>query len=86
MNEPPRLTSAQRAEIAAWENTPLSWEEFEARIRAPWTDREREDFDDLVRWFRARYPTADARMRAIRHRMRQLRARHSSDTDQPGRR
>jgi len=50
----PRFTAAQRAEIDAWENTPLSPEEFEARVRAPWTDREREDFDDLVRWFRAR--------------------------------
>lgn len=77
MNEPPRLTSAQRAEIEVWENTPLSREEFEARIRAPWTDRECEDFDDLVRWFRTRYPTADERMRAIRHRMGQLRARRS---------
>jgi hypothetical protein len=75
MNEAPRLTAAQRAEIEAWENTPLSPENFEARVRAPWTDREREDFDDLVRWFRTRYPTAGERLRAIRNRMVQLRRR-----------
>lgn len=75
MNEGRRLTPLQRAEIEAWENTPLGLEDFEARVRAPWTDREREDFDDLVRWFRRRYPTAGERLRAIRHRMVQLRRR-----------
>lgn len=75
MNEVPRLTLALRAEIEAWENTALSLEDFDARVRAPWTEREREDFDDLVRWFRTRYPTAGERMRAIRNRMVQLRRR-----------
>jgi hypothetical protein len=75
MNEAPRLTSAQRAEIEAWESAPLSPADFEARIQAPWTDHEREDFDDLVRWFRTRYPTAGERLRAIRNRMVQLRRR-----------
>jgi hypothetical protein len=75
MKPAPRFTAAQRAEIDAWENTPLSPEEFEARVRAPWTDREREDFDNLVRWFRKRYPTAGERMRAIRNRVVQLRRR-----------
>jgi hypothetical protein len=75
MNEARRFSAAQRAEIEAWEDTALSPEEFEARVRAPWTDREREDFDALVRWFRKRYPTADERMRAIRNRMVQLRRR-----------
>lgn len=75
MNEGSRLTAAQRAEIEAWERTPLGPEDFEARVRAPWTDREREDFDELVRWFRTRYPTAGERLRAIRHRMVQLRRR-----------
>ncbi len=75
MTTPPRLTPALRAELEAWENTALSPEDFEARVRAPWTDREREDFDDLVRWFRTRYPTAGARLSAIRRRMVQLRQR-----------
>lgn len=75
MNEPRRLSSAQRAEIEAWENTALSPEDFEARVCAPWTDQEREDFDALVRWFRKRYPTAGERLRAIRNRMVQLRRR-----------
>ena len=78
MNEGPRFTAAQRAEIEAWENTPLSPEDFEARVRAPWTDREREDFEALVRWFRTRYPTAGERLRAIRNRMVQLRRRATS--------
>jgi hypothetical protein len=64
-----------RAEIDMWENTPLTAEDFEARVRAPWTEREREDFDALVAWFRRRYPTADLRMQAIRRRMLQLRQR-----------
>lgn len=75
MNEGSRLTAAQRAEIEAWESTPLGPEDFEARVRAPWNDREREDFDELVRWFRTRYPTAGERLRAIRRRMVQLRRR-----------
>ncbi len=70
-----RVSAAQRAEIEAWENTALSPEAFEARVSAPWTAHEREDFDGLVRWFRTRYPTAGDRLRAIRHRMVQLRQR-----------
>jgi hypothetical protein len=79
MNEVRRLSPAQRAEIEAWENTALGPEDFEARVRAPWTDHEREDFDALVRWFRKRYPTAGERLRAIRHRMVQLRRRAMTD-------
>jgi hypothetical protein len=78
MTAPPRFSPEQRAEIDAWENTPLSAEEFAARVRAPWTDREREDFDQLVSWFQRRYPTAGERMRAIRRRVLQLRQRTSS--------
>jgi hypothetical protein len=37
---PPTLSPAARAELEAWENRRLSAEEFEARVRAPWTDRE----------------------------------------------
>lgn len=68
----PRLTAAQRAELAAEEERPLSPEEFEARVRAPWSPEEVEDFEGLVRWFRRRYPTAGARLAAIRRRMNQL--------------
>ena len=75
MDEARRFAAAQRAEIEAWENTALSAEAFEARVRAPWTDHEREDFDTHVRWSGKRYPTAGERLRAIRHRMVQLRRR-----------
>jgi len=68
-----------RAEMDAWENTPLTAEAFEARVRAPWTDHEREDFDELVAWFCRRYPTAELRMRAIRRRMLQLRQRTAGE-------
>jgi hypothetical protein len=75
MTEARRFSAAQRAALEAWENTALSPEAFEARVRAPWTDHEREDFDALVRWFRTRYPTAGERLRVIRNRMVQLRRR-----------
>jgi hypothetical protein len=75
MKSAPRFTAEERAAIDAWENTPLSREAFEARVKAPWTAREKEDFEALVSWFTRRYPTADARMRAIRHRVAQLRRR-----------
>jgi hypothetical protein len=70
---PPALTSGQRAELEAWEDRTLSPEEFEARVRAPWTDEERADFDGLVRWFNRRYPTPAARLAATRHLMAQIR-------------
>ena len=65
-----------REEVVAWENRTLSVEEFQARSTTPMSDHEREDFEGLVRWFTRRYPTAGDRMRAIRHRMQQLRARY----------
>jgi hypothetical protein len=74
-----RFSPALLLELEAWENRRLSAEEFEARVRAPWTDREREDFDDLVRWFRKRYPTAGERLRAMRNRMVQLRRYRKPD-------
>lgn len=70
---PPALTSEQRAELETWEERALSPAEFEARVRAPWTDEERTDFDDLVRWFNRRYPTAAERLAATRHLMAQIR-------------
>ena len=72
---PPTLTSEQRAELEAWEDRALSPEEFEARVRAPWADQERADFDDLVRWFNRRYPTPAERLAATRHLMAQMRKR-----------
>ena len=67
----PTLSPADRAELEAWENRRLSPEEFEARVRAPWTDQERTDFDNLVRWFNRRYPTPLQRLTAARHLMTQ---------------
>lgn len=52
--------------------------EFDARVKAPWSAQEAEDFDALVRWFRTRYPTAGERMRAIRLRMAALRRRQAA--------
>lgn len=72
---PPTFTAEQRAELEAWEERRLSPEEFEARVRAPWTDEERDDFDALVRWFNRRYPTPTERLAATRHLMAQLRRR-----------
>ncbi len=45
MSQVPTLTPEQRAELEAWENRTLSPEEFAARVAAPWTEQEREDFD-----------------------------------------
>jgi len=72
MNTPlPSLDPQQRAELEAWEERTLTPEEFDARVRAPWTDHEIEDFDSLVRWFNHRYPTPAARLKATRHLMAQ---------------
>ena len=68
----PTLSDADRAELEAWENRRLSPEEFEARVRAPWTDEEAADFDDLVRWFNRRYPTPALRLDATRRLMAQI--------------
>jgi hypothetical protein len=67
MSQVPTLTPEQRAELEAWENRTLSPEEFAARIAAPWTEQEREDFAALVAWFNRRYPTPIERLRATRH-------------------
>lgn len=70
-----RLSPELRAELDAFENQPLAEDEFAARVSAPWTEQELEDFTALVRWFQTRYPTAGERMRAIRNRMIQLQRR-----------
>ncbi len=74
-SEPRRMTPELRAELDAWENSLLPSAEFEARVRAPWTERETEDFEELVGWFRRRHPGALERLRAIRHRVQMLRQR-----------
>ena len=70
--EAPILTAEERAELEAWEERALSPEEFEARVRAPWTEEEAAAFDDLVRWFNRRYPTPGERLAATRHLMAQI--------------
>jgi len=71
MSQVPTLTPEQLAELEEWENRRLSLEEFEARVNAPWTEQESEDFEALVTWFNRRYPTAGDRLRATRHLMAQ---------------
>ena len=66
MTSIPTLTPEQRAELEAWENRALTAEEFDERVRAPWTEREREDFAALVSWFQRRYPTPAERLAATR--------------------
>ena len=78
MNRIPSLTPDQRAELEAWENRTLSAEEFAARVDAPWTDREREDFDALCSWFVRRYPTPLERLRATTRLARQWRTTSSA--------
>jgi len=63
----PTISVEARSDLEAWENRRLSAEEFEARVRAPWTDYEREQFDELVAWFNRRYPTPAERLAASRH-------------------
>jgi hypothetical protein len=67
MSQVPTLTPEQRAALEAWDQRALSREEFAARVAAPWTEREREDFAALVTWFNRRYPTPLERLRATRH-------------------
>jgi hypothetical protein len=67
MSEIPKLTPEQRAELEEWEERQLSPEEFAARVAAPWTEQELEDFHALVTWFNRRYPTPIERLRATRH-------------------
>lgn len=66
MNPIPTLTDEARRELEAFEDRRLEPHEFEARVNAPWTEHEREDFDSLVRWFTNRYATPAARLAAAR--------------------
>lgn len=67
MNSIRSLSADDRAELEAWENRRLSPDEFAARVAAPWSEHEREDFEALVAWFNRRYPTPLERLRATRH-------------------
>ncbi len=66
MTSIPYLPDHIRAELEAREEQPLSAVEFADRVDAPWTEREREDFDALCEWFNRRYPTPADRLRATR--------------------
>ncbi|MBA3463230.1 MAG: hypothetical protein H0T46_24955 [Deltaproteobacteria bacterium] len=66
MSDLPTFTPEQLAELSASEERPLSPEDFAARVDAPWTDAEREDFESLVTWFCRRYPTPAERLAATR--------------------
>lgn len=67
MSRIPTLRPDQRAELEAYELRELSPEEFDARVNAPWSERDREDFAAHISWFTRRYPTAGERLRAMRH-------------------
>jgi hypothetical protein len=67
MTTPVPFPPALRAELETSEERRLTADEFEARVRAPWTAEELDDFDELVRWFTKRYPTPLARLQATRH-------------------
>ena len=67
MSQVRNFTTEQRAELEAWENRRLSPEEFYARVQAPWSERERDDFAAHIAWFTRRYPTAAERLAAARH-------------------
>jgi hypothetical protein len=62
----PKFSDDQLAELEAWENRRLTPEEFDARVRAPWTEDELSDFRGLIEWFQRRYPTPGERLKATR--------------------
>ncbi len=59
---PPELVR----ELARVSERRLSMTEFEAWVRAPWTEQEREDAVALIAWFMRRYSTPAARLQAAR--------------------
>ena len=54
------------AEIRRISERRLSAEELDAYVRAPMSDREREDLYALIDWFCAKYPTPAARLAQAR--------------------
>lgn len=62
-----------RLELEAWENRRLSAEEFEERVRWPWTAFEEEDFAGLCAWYLKRHATPAARLRHARRLLEQWR-------------
>ena len=75
MKMAPTFSAEQRATIRSEEERRLTPAQFEARVQVPTSDSEREDFQQLVRWFVTRYPTAGDRLRAMRRRMESVRQR-----------
>jgi hypothetical protein len=66
----PRLMTPPSAEALAHvrqiADRQLSAEEFEAYVRAPMSDAERQEILDSVAWFMKRYPTAGERLASAR--------------------
>jgi hypothetical protein len=60
------IASTVVAELRAFAERRLSREEFEAYVRAPVTDFEREQRQELIDWFRRRYPTPAERLAYVR--------------------
>jgi hypothetical protein len=54
------------AELRAFSERRLSPAEFEAYVRAPVTEFEREQQAELVEWFQRRYPTPADRLAYVR--------------------
>lgn len=63
----PPPTPELLAEICEYEERPLSPEEFDARVHAEMSEREREELLAHIAWFTRRYPTAGERLQAQRH-------------------
>jgi hypothetical protein len=62
----PRLSPEVAAKLKALAERELSREEFEAALRTPIGDEEREEILSLIRWFRRRYPTPRDRLAYVR--------------------
>ncbi len=59
-------TPEQREFIRALVERRLTAEEFQAYVDSPMDDREREETEDLIRWFRRRYATPRERLEYAR--------------------
>lgn len=69
MSEPPAMVMPDAealARVHALAERRLSPEEFEAYVRAPMSDAEREEILASVAWFMKRYPTPGERLAAAR--------------------
>ena len=57
--------------LAAQVEAPVGLDEFTRRVRAPLTDDERAEVEQLVRWFTRRYPTVKQRLAYARRKFAQ---------------